>query len=543
MGGVRLHILGGSMKSLRLQIALLLIAVGMVVSIIIGTTMYSQYNSYIDSSLENILVSSSNAIKELYDISDNEYWEREGTKRSEIYLSLLKNMKVIKESYNLAYIYSMKPASGGKFIFILDTANLYDDEDDWTFLLEYEGAPVEVGQAYNSRKGVLAEPYTDQWGSFLSYYSPIKNSSGKVTGVLGVDYDITYVNSLKNRALVIFLVILLGSIVFIVFAGIYFSRLIINPILNAVSITDRIARGELEVDIEKQYLERKDETGSLIRSLFNMTKNLRSIVASVLKATIQMEHASELIANDNAALSERTEEQAAALEETFAAIEEMNGSVKSNADNTQTADSLSREAANQTSAGSSSVTSVIGSMNEINDSSNRIADIIEVINNIAFQTNLLALNASIEAARAGEQGKGFAVVAVEVRKLAKRSDKAAKEISDIIKSSNIKVDEGVGVANRAGEVLNEINQSVKKVTNIVGEISAASQEQLTSVDEIDKTLASLDKNTQMNSSMVEKAAEATGRLSRQAKELSKMMEFFKIDDTEDENDSYLEYYN
>lgn len=347
-------------------------------------------------------------------------------------------------------------------------------------------------------------------------------------GVVSIYFWKNQINTeLRNQSLIKTIETLFITVIMIIVITLITSH-IIKPVIEAVSITEKISNGYLEVDVGAKYLERSDELGSLINSLLKMRDNLKNIVNKVLSSVNQIEKASRLIADDNVDLSKRTEQQATALEETFAAIEEVNGSVKSNADNTKTTDQLSREAANKTGAGFSSVESVIDSMNEINNSSNRIADIIEVINNIAFQTNLLALNASIEAARAGEHGKGFAVVAVEVRKLAKRSDMAAREINEIIKSSNVKVDEGVKIANNAGTVLGEINSSVKKVTTLVSEISCASQEQLTSVDQIYQALASLNDNTQMNSNMVEKATEAIKRLSNQAKELSEMMNFFTL---------------
>ncbi len=291
---------------------------------------------------------------------------------------------------------------------------------------------------------------------------------------------------------------------------------------------EEIATGNLNLAIDSKNLLRKDEIGQLSNALQNMITRISEIVNVVLTGSEQIASASTQLSSGNQDLSNRTEQQATSLEETSSAIEEMNSSIRSNADNTGSADQLSRDALEKTDDGSKAVNTMIESMNDISSSSTRIADIIEVINNIAFQTNLLALNASIEAARAGELGKGFAVVAVEVRKLAKRSDKAATEIAEIIKESNIKVKEGVNIADSAGSVLTEINSAVKKVTALVGEISAASQEQLSSVDQIDKTLSTLDENTQKNAALVEEAASSTEELSAQAEELNSNMKFFKL---------------
>jgi methyl-accepting chemotaxis protein len=302
--------------------------------------------------------------------------------------------------------------------------------------------------------------------------------------------------------------------------------MITSALKKGVVFAIELSKGILSANLD---VEQKDEIGELADALRTMRDKLSEIVRAVASGSEQIATASEQLAEGNQDLSSRTEQQASALEETSSAIEEMNASIKSNADNTTTADQLSREAVVKTEDGTKAVSKMVTSMTEISDSSNRIADIIEVINNIAFQTNLLALNASIEAARAGEQGKGFAVVAVEVRKLAKRSDKAAGEIAAIIKNSNKKVEEGVEIASTAGEVLSEINAAVKKVTALVSEISAASQEQLSSVDQIDQTLSSLDENTQKNAALVEEAASSTEELSAQAQELNSTMQFFKLD--------------
>ena len=252
------------------------------------------------------------------------------------------------------------------------------------------------------------------------------------------------------------------AFVIALFIAIFLSRLITSALIKGVEFAKELAQGDLTANLD---VIQKDELGDLAEALRNMRDKLAEIVSSVSSGSEQIASASEQLASGNQDLSNRTEQQASALEETSSAIEEMNASIKSNADNTQAADQLARDTVLKSQEGSDTVSEMISAMDEINVSSSKIADIIEVITNIAFQTNLLALNASIEAARAGEQGKGFAVVAVEVRKLAKRSDKSANEITNIIKNSSQKVTEGVEIANKAGSVLQDINEAVKKVTD------------------------------------------------------------------------------
>ncbi len=388
---------------------------------------------------------------------------------------------------------------------------------------------VDTDATREAFKGNSAEEIIDDYtGSrVLSAYTPV--TVYDTTWALLAEINESEINAPINSLIIIIVIIAVGVLALVIAAAIFFSRTISIPIKAGVEVAEQISSGNLNLSIDKKNIERGDEVGQLSEALQHMINRLTNIVSSVLSGTEQIATASEQLASGNQDLSNRTEQQASALEETSSAIEEMNSSIRSNADNTGTADQLSRDAVTKTEDGSQAVSKMITSMNEISESSTRIADIIEVINNIAFQTNLLALNASIEAARAGEQGKGFAVVAVEVRKLAKRSDRAAGEITEIIKNSNKKVEEGVEIASTAGNVLSEINTAVKKVTALIGEISAASREQLSSVDEIDKTLANLDENTQKNAALVEEAASSTEELSAQAQELNTNMNFFKLE--------------
>lgn len=325
-------------------------------------------------------------------------------------------------------------------------------------------------------------------------------------------------------------VILLSLILTIVIVKFLIHKLIFKPLEIVDLSISSMEKGDLSTTTNNFGSIKNDEIGILLLSMKNMVKKLRNVVIEVRDTSERVAEGSRELTIGNEELSTRTEMQASALEETSAAIEEMNASIRSNADNTHVANQLSNDVSCKAEEGSKAVNQMILSMNEISKFSSRISEIIDVINNLAFQTNLLALNASIEAARAGEQGKGFAVVAVEVRKLAKKSDRAASEIAEIIKTSNNKVLEGVSIADEAGSMLNEINLAVKKVTNLIGEISQSSNEQLLSADQIDKTLSSLDENTQKNASLAEEAAVSTAQLSSQAIDLNESMNFFKVND-------------
>ena len=322
--------------------------------------------------------------------------------------------------------------------------------------------------------------------------------------------------------------LLLGVIALImgVVAAVTISRSITRPLHEAVAIAESIADGDLSREFRAQG---SDEVGQLISALQKMNQNLVTIVTEVRGGTESILTASSEIAQGNSDLSSRTEAQAGALEETASSMEELTSTVKQNADNSRQANTLSQQASGVAVTGGDVVSKVIVTMGEINNSAKKIVDIIGVIDGIAFQTNILALNAAVEAARAGEQGRGFAVVASEVRNLAQRSSSAAKEIKQLIGTSVEKVNEGSKLVNEAGNTMNDVVSSIQLVTDIMAEITAASQEQSQGIDQINRAITEMDDVTQQNAALVEEATAAAISMQGQASNLLNVVSVFKLE--------------
>ncbi|TWC71355.1 methyl-accepting chemotaxis protein [Herbaspirillum sp. SJZ099] len=301
---------------------------------------------------------------------------------------------------------------------------------------------------------------------------------------------------------------------------------IIRPLRTAVDVSRRVAQGDLSAQFKA---ESRDETGQLLAALKDMNDSLRNIVSQVRTGTDTIANASGEIASGNLDLSARTEQQAGSLEETASAMEELTSTVKQNADNARQANQLANSASAVAVQGGSVVGQVVQTMSSINDSSRKIVDIISVIDGIAFQTNILALNAAVEAARAGEQGRGFAVVASEVRSLAQRSAAAAKEIKALIDDSVDKVGAGSRLVEQAGQTMAEVVESVRRVTDVVAEITAASQEQSSGIEEINRAITLMDESTQQNAALVEQAAAAARSMQDQAADLASLVSVFRLE--------------
>jgi len=322
-------------------------------------------------------------------------------------------------------------------------------------------------------------------------------------------------------------ILLLSAFALAAGAGIAFviTRSITGPLRRSVEVAETVARGDLTAAI---HVDGKDELSQLLGALRHMNERLLDTVGRVRSSSESIATGSSQIAAGNTDLSQRTEEQAASLEETAASMEELTSTVKQNAENANQGNALAARASDTAARGGEVVSRVVDTMHGISSSSQQVAQIISVIEGIAFQTNILALNAAVEAARAGEQGRGFAVVAGEVRTLAQRSASAAKEIKDLIDESVNRVNSGTALVDEAGRTMSEIVQSVRQVSDLMGEISAASGEQHRGIEQVNVAISQMDEVTQQNAALVEEASAAAQSMASQASTLREVVSTFKL---------------
>jgi methyl-accepting chemotaxis protein len=359
-------------------------------------------------------------------------------------------------------------------------------------------------------------------GAYILTYKPWDWTF--ITGLYLDDLTDIFIQDLWNAAFLLGLIgLLLTGIIFLVIRSI--ERSLGGEPEYAADVARQIASGDLTSVVETTA----DDKSSLLFAMKAMRDSLAHVVGQVRSGTDTIATASGQIAAGNMDLSSRTEQQASALEETAASMEQLTSTVKQNADNAHQANELALSASQVAEKGGAVVAQVVDTMASINDSSRKINDIIGVIDGIAFQTNILALNAAVEAARAGEQGRGFAVVATEVRNLAQRSASAAKEIKTLIGDSVEKVDQGAKLVDQAGATMEEIVASIRRVTDIMGDISAASREQTAGIEQVNQAIGQMDQVTQQNAALVEEAAAAAASLQDQAGELLQVVGVFQLD--------------
>ena len=343
------------------------------------------------------------------------------------------------------------------------------------------------------------------------------------TGVFLVDVEDAFRANLVNAFVS---TLLIGALIAVVMGLIMrtVKRSLGGEPAYAVEAVTRIAGGDLTVPVRV----RPGDNHSVLAAMQRMQARLAGTLGDIRGAAGAIATATHQISAGNTDLSQRTEEQASALEQTASSMEELTGIVRQNADNARQASALAVNASDIANRGGTVVSEVVATMGEINHASRKIVDIIGVIEGIAFQTNILALNAAVEAARAGEQGRGFAVVAGEVRSLAQRSANAAKEIKTLIDNSVAQVDNGSTLVSKAGETMHEVVSAVRRVTDIMGEISAASAEQSTGIEQVGQAVTQMDSVTQQNAALVEEAAAAAQSLAEQAQSMLRAVSAFRL---------------
>jgi methyl-accepting chemotaxis protein len=402
--------------------------------------------------------------------------------------------------------------------------NMY--EASVAFRNQYQKAKTDIMNAKKAGNAAEAERV------FKDVFTPAATAyQNKVKDLLSLQrkaiddtaHAIDAANDRSNMLLMVLAVLMvsIGSI-----AAWIISRSITVPLQSAVDIASTVAAGDLTTHFSGESS--KDEIGDLMTALKGMNDSLRNVVSQVQVGTNTIATASNEIAAGNMDLSQRTEEQASSLEETASSMEELTSTVRQNAENAKQANQLAQAASDVAERGGTIVGQVVDTMGNIDASARKIVDIIGVIDGIAFQTNILALNAAVEAARAGEQGRGFAVVASEVRNLAQRSAGAAKEIKELIGNSVEQVDIGAKLVQQAGSTMDDVVASVRRVTDIMGEITSASSEQSIGIDQVNTAITQMDQVTQQNAALVEQAAAAAASMQEQAARLADVASSFKL---------------
>jgi methyl-accepting chemotaxis protein len=444
------------------------------------------------------------AIVKSSDPSLNEFFKADGAKTSASSTELIKQIEPLLESDEERALFAR----------IGELRKAYTRAKDHAVKARADGDPEGAARILNEEFMPAADAYE---GALAELVHLQQKRIDDTAAAIKADND----ESARMLGLLALLVVAIGAL----FSWLL-TRGIVRPIREAVALAETVASGDLTRRIDATT---QDETGALLRALRHMNDSLVKIVSEVRSGTDTISGASSEITAGNLDLSSRTEQQAASLEETAASMEQITSTVRQNADNARQANQLAITASNVAVEGGSVVSQVITTMGSINESSRKIVDIIGVIDGIAFQTNILALNAAVEAARAGEQGRGFAVVASEVRTLAQRSAAAAKEIKGLIGDSVDKVDAGAKLVDQAGATMEQVVESIRRVTDIMAEITHASAEQSGGIEQVNKSISLMDEATQQNAALVEESAAAAASMQEQAAKLAQVVGVFKLE--------------
>ncbi|MFW5799867.1 MAG: methyl-accepting chemotaxis protein [Spirochaetota bacterium] len=432
------------------------------------------------------------------------------------YMKTFNELVYLHNKLNLTYLYVMRKTENDEHIFLYDTADdPYNEEDDNTYFEVYEGITDLAKKAFNEAGIYIAEPYTDEFGTFKSVFLSVTDSNDNITGVIGADIDISTINTLMSNAILGVAIITLLSIAIVIIVMFFvLKRLFVNPIKVLKNKIEELSEGKLIVN--KIKINSHDELGILAESTNNLSDKLEYILNSIKGYVKNFKESTQEIALGNEDLAERASEEASTLEEITSAIEEMSANINKNQQNAEEVKELSEK--------------IKIRIEKLNETSAKMSEIIQVIESIAFETNLLALNASIEAARAGESGKGFEVVASEVKELSQRSATQSKEISSIIEDNIEKVKENL--------------QLIENMARLVDDTAESNKMQNEASSQISISVSQLNETTQKNASLAEESASTTSEIASQANKLYKEISYFytngKINEKEKKDIKLLE---
>ncbi len=486
-------------------------------AVISSSIYYVQYSNEIDNGINSRLTQGSNVVSKIIDLSRLKDLYKEGGVDSEYHVGTLKRMYEIQEIFNFKFLYVLE-VKGDKYNFVFDTANYKQNKDykaeDVTFLQDYKDRPDEVVTAHKTGGLVITkEPYSDKWGTYLSAFLPVKDEAGNVHAIVGADYDISLVKSLRMKALFTFIFIVIFVLMIAVLIVVTLNKIILKPLLQIISgITDMTENSDITLTFN---VDSRDEIGSLAENLNRFTKKINITLHDIIDTAAKLASSASELTASSANFSDGAQNQAANVEEIATSLEQIGSAVSQNAENSQVTSDLSQKNAGQAEEGSRAVGDTIDAMK-------LIADKIGLVEDIAYQTNLLALNAAIEAARAGDHGKGFAVVAGEVRKLAERSQVAAKEISE---HASVSVEK----ANKTGKIFEEIFPNIMKVADLIQEIATSSEQQDQGITQISSGVDQLSHVAQSNASSAEELASMARILSEHAEGLISGVSEYKVE--------------